>query len=301
MIHFYENKLPDPNNELVIVRITYVDKQSLVIRCILLEYSDDSYKPLDGMICHTNLTRKTIKRYKRIEVGDIIPVLCSAVHLQKDGSYCIDLNYTTLDKKICDHHIEMYRNVVKIIDTFIMISAENLCKFQDNIIMAIYLDDIEIRNMVEYIVKNTIHTLSKDEIYEIFNVSIYKLHKEYLTEWCDKLVDIPNFRKHIEHRYPLPIQQMEFDITYTSFASNGVSCIQHFCNDIVLFIKSNTNYTDVSITNITSPLFRIIIKAIDINQTDLDNVQYIIKEHINTTYSDNTRHNVILKSYKLSN
>jgi translation initiation factor 2 alpha subunit (eIF-2alpha) len=93
MIRLYSNKMP-VSGEIVVVKITAFDDHTLIINASLLEYGG-----INGMICRTETSRNSAKRYKRLSVGKVIPVLCSAVDVKPNGDIFVDLNYVTFDKE----------------------------------------------------------------------------------------------------------------------------------------------------------------------------------------------------------
>lgn len=256
MIRFYNNKAPVPG-EIVVVKITAFDDQTLVINASLLEYGG-----LNGMICRAEVSRNSAKQYKRLTVGKIIPVLCSNVSEKTDGSIYVDLNYVTFDKDQFNHYVERYNRFMRIIDSYTWIVASHLNKTTD-IEHNKLLEDSSVYNLVKSIVELTMHTLTKDEIDELFFKQTSRLHKNYVSNWKNHIpIEVEDFANKMLIRFPLPNIKIEVDIQFSSFGCNGVKQLQHFCNNFETFLKEkNNNTVSVTFANMTSPHYRFIIMS----------------------------------------
>ncbi len=291
MIRLYSNKMPVPG-EVVVVRITAYDDHTLIINASLLEYGG-----LNGMICRAEVSRNSAKQYKRLTVGKVIPVLCSAVDVKPDGTIYVDLNYVTFDKEQYDHYIERYNRFSKIVDSFTWIAAMNLGKL-DDVEHDKLIENPEIYALVKKIMKNTLHTLTKDEIDELFFKHTIKLHKEFVPIWKEQ-IPIDDFDGKMLARFSLPNMKIDLDIEFSSLGCNGVKKLQTFCANFDTFIKEQFDNPSIVFYNLTSPHFRFTISSSTISDEKCVAFEELTRNYFETITTENPQIKSSVVSCKL--
>jgi len=291
MIRLYSNKMP-VSGEIVVVRITAFDDHTLIINASLLEYGG-----INGMICRTETSRNSAKRYKRLSVGKVIPVLCSAVDVKPNGDIFVDLNYVTFDKEQYDHYIERYNRFSKLVDSFTWMTAMHLGKL-DDIEYDKLIEDPDIYDLVKKIIKTTLHTLTKDEIDELFFKQTIKLHREYIPIWKEH-IPIDDFEGKMLIRFPLPNMKIDLDILFSSLGCNGVKKLQTFCENFDTFIKEQLDNSSITFYNLTSPHFRFNISSPSISDERCVVFEDSTRTYLETITTENPQITASVMSCKL--
>lgn len=262
MIRFYKNKTPQ-KGEVVVVCISNIDGPN--ITCSLLEYEG-----LQGMICRAEVSRNTMKAYKSLEPGKIIPTVCVAVDIKEDKTF-IDLQYVSMDKTQVKHYKDRYESILKIINAFTWIAGSSLDKFND-LNHNDYLQNEEIRKIVSDMMDDSIHTLTKDEIIEYFYTNVNKLHSEANNwKYCNT---IPNFLNKLFERFPKPVLMISSVISIKTNKFNGLSFIKSNLLKLEECIKLLDNKALIDIKLLKSseqiPEFKLTINSDIINENTLD-------------------------------
>ena len=244
MVRFYNNKYP-AKGENIIVRID--DNSSINIKCSLLEYND-----IEGMICSVDKSRWTSKSLKKLKVGDIIPVLCSDVFVKKELDnevVYIDLIYAAMEKE----RIKCYKDRFEKIQRIIMFFSD-LVESTDEI-----FSQKEIDSKVKAMVKESLHTMSKDEIVSLFYNNITELHKVALTwSYCNSISD---FMEKIVKKFPKPDITLNVTVEMSCTQSFGTKTIKDTCKLISDKMKIYDDQVEFSIKLIAIPNYQIIIKS----------------------------------------
>jgi translation initiation factor 2 alpha subunit (eIF-2alpha) len=285
MIRFYNNIAPN-KGETVVASIT--STEGAYITCKLLEYEG-----IEGIICRAEVSRNTIKIYKSLKPGKIIPVICTEVDI-KDNNIYIDLNYVTMDKEQISHYIERYEQIQKIINIFTWIAGTCNPSF-NNIEYNDYSNNKFIRKIIYNMLSDSLYKMTKDEIVDLFYNNTYKLHEEAVNwKLCNK---VPMFLEKLFDKFPKPNLIINCVITITNTNCSGINEIKKILlnieNNILQFDKEATN----NITIISSPMYRIIIKSNNITTINYYNYIDIINNIINN-YNNNFI-NITITNYSI--
>ena len=267
MIRFYKNKTPQ-KGEIVVVSIK--THKNSIITCNLLEYSG-----IEGVICRADVSRNSARVYNSLEVGQIIPVICSDVDMKPTGEIYIDLNYVTMDKEQISHYKDRYEKILRIIQIFTWICGTSLPQFE-NVEYNDYINHPEIKAITSSILSDSLYKMTKDEIQELFFEDVYKLHK--IASMWKVCSEIPGFSEKLMERFPKPKISIILQLNLQSskcYGTNEIKILSKKVNDAYQSFDPNIN---LEFTVITVPTFRVAIKSDNIDNMNYQQYYDIINE-----------------------
>lgn len=271
MIRFYKNETP-VKGETVVVCIKDCSTNNII--CELLEYNC-----MEGMICRADVSRNSTKVFRSLEPGKIIPVICSDVDIKGDRKY-IDLSYATFDKTQIAHYKERYEKIIKIINIFSWIIGSSMDEFKD-LEYDEYMSNSKIRSLINTIMSDSLHKMTKDEIIDTFFENTNKLHNEASSWKINEIV--PNFMKKLLDKFPKPVFAMNIGISLTSKRSNGIAHIQEFFVHLNELIVKIDDKAVVTLTLESSPQYKLIIKSERITEMNFNTYFESIKNLVDNT------------------
>ena len=251
MVRFYNNKYP-VKGENVIVSID--DNSSINIKCSLLEYNN-----IQGMICSVDKSRWTSRELKKLKVGDIIPVLCSEVSVIKDKDtnkdmVYVDLIYAAMDKERIKCYKDRFEKIQRII-TFFSDLLESTDESENS------------SAKLKSIVKESLHTMTKDEIVSLFYNNTTELHKIAST-WMNCNL-IPNFMDKLIKKFPRPAITINLIVEMTCIKSFGVQTIKNTCKNISDRMIAYDDQINFTIRLVSIPNYQIIIKSSKLTENNV--------------------------------
>jgi translation initiation factor 2 alpha subunit (eIF-2alpha) len=255
MVRFYKDHTPS-KGETVVVKITDCSK---IIMCELLEYNN-----LQGMICRAEVSRNTVKKYKSLSNGKIIPVVVSEVAKNELGT-CIDLNYVVFDKEQESHYLGRYERIQKIINIFTQIAGSQIllddCSFEE------YYKNDDVIKLLKQMVKDSIRNLSKDDLINVFYENVQLLH-DMVDSWNIKNY-IHDFKNKLLRYFPKPKLRLILNLSIYTIKSFGIKSIKKICLDITNDILKLDDNANVNITLIATPEYRFEINSERMDETNI--------------------------------
>ena len=211
------------------------------------------------MICSVDKSRWTSRELKKLKVGDIIPVLCSEVSVIKDKDtnkdmVYVDLIYAAMDKERIKCYKDRFEKIQRII-TFFSDLLESTDESENS------------SAKLKSIVKESLHTMTKDEIVSLFYNNTTELHKIAST-WMNCNL-IPNFMDKLIKKFPRPAITINLIVEMTCIKSFGVQTIKNTCKNISDRMIAYDDQINFTIRLVSIPNYQIIIKSSKLTENNV--------------------------------